>query len=295
MSDAAPKQPDLTTARAVVMATVAGSPMARTPSVTAAAPLRALPAALEAKLATRAVSADGGSGQGRVRQRVVVPSAGLAVIDAVGIAVGLASGHYALAAVAAVLFVPLAALAAFGARFAARDPLRLTTAERRAIRAACRWQSRQEWTGPLSSCAERGLVIAAARATERIARSSTWRTGRLDEQRLRLDLGNELDQIDDQAYRIAAARHEHGTAAPGSAPVVDAAWEATLNRVAALTAYADRLDGYDTQRVEALTRQGDPVRDSNLMAGSVRDELAIDELVALTYYLSANLDDPPAQ
>jgi hypothetical protein len=37
-----------------------------------------------------------------------------------------------------------------------------------------------------------------------------------------------------------------------------------------------------------LARRGDPVRDADLMAGSVRDEMAVDELVALTYYLSAN-------
>jgi len=145
------------------------------------------------------------------------------------------------------------------------------------------------WTGPLSSGSERGLVIAAAAAAERIARSPTWRSGRLDEQRVRLDLATELDQIDEQAHRIGTARHEGG-AAPGTTPVIAAAWEATLNRVAALTAYASHLDGYDERRRTALARQGDPLRDSDLMAGSVRDELASDELTALMFYLGANLD-----
>jgi hypothetical protein len=74
----------------------------------------------------------------------------------------------------------------------------------------------------------------------------------------------------------------------GTAPVVDAAWETTLTRVAALTAYANELDGADTKRIDAMTRQGDPVRDSDLMAGSVRDELAVDQLLALTLFLNAN-------
>jgi hypothetical protein len=39
-----------------------------------------------------------------------------------------------------------------------------------------------------------------------------------------------------------------------------------------------------------MTRQGDPVRDSELMTGAVRDEMALDEIVALTFYLSADLD-----
>jgi hypothetical protein len=285
-------------ARAEVMALVAGSPMSpRPPFASAATPLRVLPAELETKLAARAqtgiVAGDGKDPHGRVWRRVVVPSAGLATIDAGGVVVAAASGHYVLAAIAGALFVPLAAVAALGARFAAHDPLRLTASDQRAIHDASRWESVQAWASPLATSSERGLVIAATRAAERIARSVTWRSGRIDEQRVRLDLGAELDQIDDQAYRIASARTEHGTTSMGTAPVVDAAWEATLNRVAALTAYADHLDGYDKQRSEALARQGDPVRDSDLMAGSVRDELALDDLVALTFYLSANRHDPP--
>jgi hypothetical protein len=226
-----------------------------------------------------------------VWQRVVVPSGSLAVIDAGGAILGAADGHYVLAAIAGALFVPLAAIAGLGARFATRDPLRLTTAERRAVNDASRWNSKQVWTGPLSSSAERGLVIAAAHAAERIAANSTWRSGRIDEHRLRLDLGAELDQIDDQAHRIASARHAPAAAAaPGSTPVVDAAWEATLDRVAALTAYASQLDGYDRRRAELIARQGDLVRDTDLLAGSARDEMAVDQLLALGYYLNANLD-----
>lgn len=290
-----PQPPDLERERAQVLAAIAGSPMSiRPPTAHAVAPLRALPAAVEAKLASRAQAGLAPLGtdhpRGRVWQRVVLPSATLAAADALGTGVAAVDGHPVLAIGAAVLFVPFAAVAALGARFATRDPLRLTTAEHRVVNQACQWHSKQLWTGPLSSSSERGLVIAAARAAERIARNATWRSGRLDEQRLRLDLGTELDQIDDQAHRIASARHAGGGVAPGTTPVIDAAWESALNRVAALTGYANRLDGYDERRREALAREGDPVRDSDLLAGSARDELAIDQLAALTVYLNANLD-----
>jgi hypothetical protein len=290
-----PREPDLTRARAEVMAIVAGSPMSMgAPTAQAVAPLSALPPAVEAKLAvsgsTGVLPTRAARPGGDVRRRVVVPSASLALVDAVLVVVGLVSGHYLLAAIAGALFVPLTAIAVLAARFAGGDAARLTLSDKRAINQAARWRSKQPWTGPLASGAERGLVLAAVRAAERIAATASWRSGRIDDQRVRLDLAAELDQIDDQAHRIAVSRNEYGPAAPGTAPVIDSAWDATLNRVAALTAYADQLDGSDQRRIEAAARQGDPVRDSNLMAGSVLDEMAADELVALTYYLSANRD-----
>jgi hypothetical protein len=289
-------EPDLSYARASVLATVAGSAIsARQPSVQAAAPLGALPAPLEAKLASRAAAGLSPIGADHPRRgvlpRVVVPSSTFAALDVVAAGALAGAGHVALAIVAGVLFVPFAVLAAAGARYVSRDPLRLNASERRAIAAASQWESRQVWTGPLASSEERGLVIAATYAAERIARSNAWRSGRIDDHRLQLDLAAELDQIDDQAHRIASARHEYSSgSAPdlGTAPVVDAAWETTLTRVAALTAYANEVDGADRLRIEAMTRQGDPVRDSDLMAGSVRDELAVDQLLALTLFLNAN-------
>jgi hypothetical protein len=224
-----PPPPDLTHERAQVLAIIAGSPMAGAPHVDAAAPLRPLPPALEAKLADRADAAGGKR-----------------------------------------------------ARLGIRD--RLTVARAR------RWRSTQNWTGPLASGDERGLVIAAARAAHRIAGSPAWRTGRLDEQRVRLDLAAELDQIDQQAHRIAVARQGTGAVAAGSAPAIDAAWSAALDRVAALTAYANQLDGYAQRRREELARSGDPVRDADLLAGSVQDEIALTQLVALTTFLAAQPD-----
>lgn len=290
VTDAAPKPPDLSAARAEVLAFVAGSPMAQNPPrAVAVAPLRPLSPELEAKLAARAGAP--AAGHDNLGARVVLPSALLALLDAIGVVVGIVAGHYVLAVVAAVLFVPLAALAIAGARLAARDPLRLSVADRRAIATASRWQSKQAWTGSLAYCQERGVVIAAARVAERIAHSPAWRSGRIDEQRIHLDLAAELDQIDEQAHRVAAARHATAGAGLGDPAAVDAAWEAVLNRVAALTEYANQLSGYDTRPAGELTAQGDPVRDSSLLAGSARDEMALDQLIALTYYLNANRGD----
>ncbi|HVU92572.1 MAG TPA: hypothetical protein VHC23_10080, partial [Jatrophihabitans sp.] len=136
---------------------------------------------------------------------------------------------------------------------------------------------------------ERGLVIAATRAAARITASPSWRSGRLDEQRVRLDLAAELDQIDEQAHRIAAARTATGPVTAD--PAVDRAWEAAVDRVAALTAYANELDGYAQRRREEQARLGDPVRDTDLLAGSAQDELALEQLYALTLFLTTQNPD----
>jgi hypothetical protein len=285
VTDPTAKEPDLSAARAEVLAFVAGSPMAQNPPrVQATAPLGPLPPDLEVKLAARAreLSTD------QLASRLILPSAFLAVLDGVGFAIGLASGHYVLASIAGVLFVVLAAWTISAYRMAARHPHWFTGSDHRTMIAARQWRSSQSWTGALASCPERGLVIAATRAVERITRSVPWQSGQLNEQRTRLDLRVELDQVDEQAYQVAAARHD--SAALGDPAAVDAAWEAALNRVAALTAYANRISGSDARHAD-LAKQGDPVRDENLLAGSARDELAVEELVALTYYLNANLDD----
>jgi hypothetical protein len=286
VSEEAPK-PDLTAARAEVLALVRGSPMSQhPPGVRAVAPLRPLPPEVEARLSTP------GSQDAAVWGRVVLPSGALAVVDGVGVGIGAADGHPVLAIAAGILFVPLAALAVFGARFAGRNPSRLTLRDRRALARASQWHSRQSWTGGLATSSERGLVIAAAAAVERIARTAAWRAGRFGEPRIRLDLVRELDQIDEQAHRIALARTEYGPATPGSAPVVDGAWDTVVDRVAALTAYAKQVEQLDIQRADALTRTGDPVRDADLLGGTVRDEMALGELDALTVFLLAGPDDP---
>jgi hypothetical protein len=108
---------------------------------------------------------------------------------------------------------------------------------------------------------------------------------------LRIDLAAELDQIDAQAVRIVQARPDgrgggQGISQPVS-PAVDAAWETTLTRVAALTCYADSLDKLAAREASAIARLGDPVRDSELLTGSVQDEIAVDELAALMFFVDA--------
>jgi len=277
MTSAGP--PDLTRARQDVLARIAGSGMNQDPHLEAPAPLRALPPELEAKLTA------GPPTDVDLRRRVVGPSAALAVLDAIAVVVAIAAGHVVLAIVAGVLFVPLAALAVLGARYGGN---RLTMADRARVAAASKWRSRQDWSGPLGMGDERGLVIAAVHAAGRIAATPGWRSGRLDEQRVRLDLATELDQIDDQAHRIATARV---AGHPGTA--ADAAWTAALDRVAALTAYADELDGTaQRQREAAAAVGGDPVRDEQLLTGATLDGFALENLVALTLFLGAQQPDP---
>ena len=161
--------------------------------------------------------------------KVVVPCAVLAVVDIVALIVAIATGHYVLAVVAGLLFVPLATLAGIGAGMLRRDP----------EPAPVQWRSKQPWTQPLTTTPEHGLVIAAARAMERIAGNS----GTLGEHRPQFDLAVELDQIDEQAYRIAIAEQQTGT----SDPILDQARQALVDRVTTLTAYADGdLDALST-------------------------------------------------
>jgi len=278
MTSAGP--PDLTRAREDVLARIAGSGMSQDPHLEAAAPLRTLPPELEAKLAGGApLDVD-------LRRRVVGPSAALAALDAVAVAVAIATGHAVLAIVAGVLLVLLAALAVLGARHGGN---RLSIADRARIAAASKWRSRQDWSGPLGTGDERGLVIAAVNAVARIAATPGWRSGRLDEQRVRLDLATELDQIDDQAHRIAAAR-----VAGQTGDAVKTAWNAALDRVAALTAYADELDGSAQRQREATAALGgDPVRDGELLTGATLDGYALENLVALTLFLGAQQQGEP--
>src|SRR3954452_934526 len=126
MTAAGPPPPDLEHERAQVLALIAGSPMGKPPHVEAPTPLRPLAPELEAKLANRA---DPPAPAVDVRRRVVIPAAGLAGLDLIGVGGAAATGHVVLAIVAAVLFVPLATLAVLGAR-AGTDPNRLTAADR---------------------------------------------------------------------------------------------------------------------------------------------------------------------
>jgi hypothetical protein len=282
-----PPKPDLAYARAEVLALIAGSPMNRAPHLEADVPLGNLPPELEAKLAHSGEAQTPAPAVAAAR-RAVVPAATLATLDALGVVVAAATGHVVLAVLTGVLFLVLAAIVVAAWRYG-RDPNALTGADRRAIAASSRWTSKQDWSGAFAGGDERGLVIAATHAAARVARSPAWRSGQLDEQRVRLDLRVELDQIDEQAHRIAEARARTGPVSSDTA--VNTAWESAVDRVAALMAYAGELDGSARRRREDAARLADPVRDGELLAGSTLDRFSFDHLVALTTWLGAQADD----
>ena len=256
MTAATPRPPDLTRTREQVRGVAATD---RRPAARAVFPLTFLDAALEAKLAQRfaaGLTDPGDFPRRTVLRRTVLPSAALAVLDAVALVAALAAGNTVLVVVAGVLLVIFALVAVGGWRFTTDDPLRLTAAERRTVDDARTWRSGQDWAAGAG-----GLVVAAADAATRICRTPFWRVGRLHDVQVRLDLARELDAIDAEARRSADA-HELP--------------EALVDRVAALTAYADQVDGYERRRAAAAT--GDPLQDFGT------DE---DEVVALLAYLNA--------
>ncbi|MGI8679001.1 MAG: hypothetical protein ACR2LX_10010 [Jatrophihabitans sp.] len=175
-------------------------------------------------------------------RKTVLPSAVLALLDAVLLIVALASGSTVLAVVAAALFAVFAGAALAARRSGAGNGLRLSGRDRRAIVEACRWTSSQQWTGPVASTQERALVVAAARAAQRIVRSRPWRSGELNRHGVPLAVAAELDQVDTFAFELAT-RHGQNSSDVLSAELADA-WDKALTRVAALTAYADTLAGF---------------------------------------------------
>lgn len=272
---------DLARAREDVLATIAGS--AGSPDrlvLTAAGPLRLLSPELTTKLIRRSCPA-------AARPRVG-PAAALAGLDAVLLVFAVVTGHTGLAIGAGVLLVLLGGAAFVLARVTPPTGPRLSPSDLKAIRLASQWRSPHAWAGPLAHTRERALVVAAIRAAGRVVASAAWQSGRLDEHRVRIDVATELDEVDAQAARVADARYEGssgGIALERPAdPVVDEAWETLVTRVAALTCYADSLDGLAAGQMRA---PADPVRDADLLGGSFQDELAAQDLGALTYFFTA--------
>lgn len=136
------------------------------------------------------------------------------------------------------------------------------------------WQSRQSWLGPLSQSRERRLVFVAVDTVAGIARSDAWAAGYLDDHRIRLDLVTELDEIDDQAYQLAALRHQLGERPDEHhAAALQQSWDALVDRVSALSAYADLLVALES---EPGVLADDAA--ARLLTGTVRDELATAQL-----------------
>jgi hypothetical protein len=209
--------------------------------------------------------------------RILVPGAllalvGMLVLAGVVTAVALVAGVLLAIMVA---IVGLFGLAGTGMVVAWR--LSRRSLSRKEISAS--WQSRQSWLGPLAQSRERRLVFVAVDTVARIARSDAWASDYTDDHRIRLDLATELDEIDDQAYQLAALRHRLGEQPDEQhAAALDQSWDAIVDRVSALSAYADRLAALASER--GIRADDDAA--ARLIAGTVRDELAAEQLRDLT-------------
>jgi hypothetical protein len=141
------------------------------------------------------------------------------------------------------------------------------------------WRSRQAWLGPWAQSQERRLVFVAVDAVARIARSTAWASDDLDDHRIRLDLVTELDEIDEQAFQLAVLRRKLGDQPDEQhAAALRRSWDALVDRVSALSAYADRLAALQSER-NAVAADSAVAR---LLAGTARDELASEQVRDLT-------------
>lgn len=146
-------------------------------------------------------------------------------------------------------------------------------------RAAYFWRSRQQWLGPFVQSPERALLFTAVEVVGRIVGSAAWASPYLDDHRVRLDPALELDEIDDQALRLARLRHELGQPEP-----LPHGWPALVDRVAALHLYANRLLALESELARQAAADQAAWLDVNaatLAAGAARDELATDHVRAL--------------
>lgn len=315
--DRAAEAAELDAARAWVLAQVEklgqyGGPGLRPTSLNSQQRLCEPPTELANKLDARAVAGFSPEGldyprrspamRGGVFAGLMVLLGGLLVlVDGIDLAVG--GGLISLILTIAGLVVLVGGIGAAIpiSLYANRDPLRLTHEERHALHQTKRWQSRQNWIGPLSGSIERRLVIVARDVVERIVSSPAWISGQLAEHRTRLNLGAELDQIDEQAIGLAILRAQiaAGVQVAGDqrAVAIEQGWHRLVDRVAGLAVYADRLIGVQQRlarqaaEYEATYAEGTVAK---LVAGAVRDELAADTLRSLSDELNERnvLDGP---
>lgn len=204
--------------------------------------------------------------------RMIVPVGllalvGMLVLAGVVTGVAFALGVLAAVGVAVVGMIGVGGLGAFVVLRLSRRSLAALPAPATAVS----WESTQPWPVTLAQSAERRLVFVAVEIVRRIAASPAWASTYLDEHRIRLDLVTELDEIDAQACRLAQLRDHPDVHRQG--------WDALVDRVSALSDYADRLTAMVEQQA---TRTAPDDEAARLLAGSVRDELATDQVRSLT-------------
>ena len=189
--------------------------------------------------------------------------------------------------------VAAAAAAGTSAGYLVRDPLRVSSAERRALVADRSWQSSQPWVGAPANTPERKLVYVAQDAVAALVRAPAWRSAAFDEHRIRLDLKAELDEVDRQAYDLAVVRPQ---LSPQSRDAHAAAGAALQRRVEALRTYSDAVValGGNPEPPDAAAHERQ--LESALVA-TVRDEFAIERLAGLhaeltSLHTAPELDQP---
>lgn len=246
--------------------------------------LHSPPAAVAAKLEARIAAGYEVEGDKYPTSRrwsgVVVPAI---AVGSLALPVAAVAGIVALFHVHVAFWIMVTALIVTGAAAVVavaasigplHDPLRLSRADRRALNQARSWQSRQSWIGPRSTAAEYQLVMSAHETVKRLADSDTWATRIFDEHRLRLNLAQELDGIDQQAWHLATLR-----ASRPDDPALTPAWLALGDRVALLRRYADGVSALDGRVAAAAQVEGSSVP---ITAGAALDQFATDQLQALT-------------
>jgi hypothetical protein len=207
--------------------------------------------------------------RGRFWAPAILPGA---IADVGLIAAAGATTSLGLGIVAAAVTAALGA----GVGFIRADPLRINRRQHRRLNQDRAWQSPHAWVGGLTQTPERRLLGQAQAAVTTIANSPAWRDERHFEERVRLDLIAELQQIDDQAYRLATL----DPAAPADPidPAAEQARAALAARVDALTTYATSIA--DVAVGPAPLPPPDPATEHELQAGAVRDDYARNRLEA---------------
>jgi hypothetical protein len=217
---------------------------------------------------------------------LVLPSAVIAALCLIAL---LVSGIVILGIAGAAA----AAVAGASTGYLMSDRLRMATSERRELMADRSWHSEQPWIGALTQTPERRLVAQAQDAVARLVGAPAWSSPAFDGHRVRLDLKAELEEIDGQAYQLAAsdpARDANGAPAPEPTPPAviahRSARDALGRRVGALSAYADAVSALSPEP-PASESEADDAQVQRALTATVRDEFATDQWTALRRELPA--------
>jgi hypothetical protein len=253
------------------------TPLWLPPTVVGTASLREPGSALAARQQARREAGLDADGLGYPRMQLwvllVLPAAVIAALCLFALVV---SGSVILGIAGAAA----AAVAGASTGYLMSDRLRMATSERRELVADRSWHSQQPWLGQLTQTSERRLVAQAQDAVTRLVGAPAWTSHAFDGHRLRLDLKAELDEIDDQAYRLAASASAGNVAAAPDMTTTDAARAALRRRVEALSAYADAVLALPAAPAPTIAAAGDDQLREALTA-TVRDEFATEQWTAL--------------